>query len=359
MLLRQWSFAAVALGSLSVTVAMPLLGQNPFDNPAAAPKTPAKEKAAPQPQLPPAAASPAPKPTPVTANFRPAAPRANGGAGERLQVDANRILDCVIKAIDEVQVPAQEAGVLAELNVTEGQEIAAGALLARLDDGQPKLQKKAALAEYNAAFEKSKSTIDERYAKKASDVAYAEWQKSEEANRNAPGSVSQVELMRLKLTYERGLLETERAQEDRKLAGLTAAAKNVEVEAADEAIKRRQLASTIGGVVDAITPHRGEWVKPGDIVMKVVNLEKLLIEGYVNIAQFSREQLLNREIEIEVKLTQGKIARVPGRIVFFNQVSEAGGEFRIKAEFQNQKNPQTGQWLLQPGLAADIILPVK
>ncbi|MDX1963618.1 MAG: HlyD family efflux transporter periplasmic adaptor subunit [Pirellulales bacterium] len=273
--------------------------------------------------------------------------------------DPNRIQNCLIKAIDgqDIQVPAQEAGLLVKLDVIEGSEITAAGVLGNLDDMQPRLQKKAAAAEAKAALEKSKSTIDERYAKKAAAVAKAEWDKAIQANIQAPNSVSEVEVLRLKLTYERALLEAERAVEERTLASLTAEAKNVEVEAAQEAMNRRQIISPISGTVVEIGPHRGEWLKPGDIILRVVNLEKLKIEGYVNIDHFAREQLLNRDIEVEIMLTKGQKVRVPAHIIFVSPVIEAGGEYRVKAELLNQRNTQSGEWLLSPGLIADMILP--
>ena len=60
---------------------------------------------------------------------------------------ANRIRDCLLKASAEVQLPAQEAGVLVELTAFEGQEVKLDQLLGRIDDAQPRLQKKAAEAE--------------------------------------------------------------------------------------------------------------------------------------------------------------------------------------------------------------------
>lgn len=269
---------------------------------------------------------------------------------------ANRIRDCLLKASAEVQLPAQEAGVLVELQSFEGQEVKEKQLLGRIDDAQPRLQKKAAEAERDVTAEKGKSTVSERYARKASDVALKEWEKAEESNRNAKNSVSQVEVMRLQLTYQKGLLETERAQEDQKIEGLTTIAKGVDVEAAEDAIRRRQLISPIAGTVVELTPHVGEWLKPGDPVLKIVNMEVLKIEGYVNIKHFRQDELKNRTVIAEVDMGAKTPLNVPAKITFVSPVVEPGGEFRIKAEIQNRKNPQTNEWILKPGLSAELVL---
>lgn len=269
---------------------------------------------------------------------------------------ANRIRDCLLKASAEVQLPAQEAGVLVELTAFEGQEVKEKQLLGRIDDAQPRFQRKAAAAEREVSAEKGRSTVNERYAQKASQVAYQEWQKAEESNKKAPGSVSEVEIMRLQLTWEKGKLEFERAQEERKIEGLTTAAKDVDVEAAEDAIRRRQLVSPIPGIVVELTPHLGEWLKPGDPVLKIVNMEVLKIEGYVNIKNFRQDELQNRTVIAEVDMGTKTPLQVPAKITFVSPIVEPGGEFRIKVEIQNRKNPQSGEWILKPGLSAELVL---
>ncbi len=262
----------------------------------------------------------------------------------------------MLKASDELQLPAQEAGVLIELLAKEGHEVRQGQPLGRIDDSQPRIQKKAAEAERNVSIEKGKSTINEQYALKASDVARKEFEKAEESNRIAPGSVSQVEVMRLKLTWEKGLLERERAIEERKIENLTVLAKDVDVEATDDAIRRRQLIAPINGTVVEITPHVGEWLKPGDPVLKIVNLEILKIEGYVNIEHFRQDKLRNQTVDAYVDVGEKLPLKVKATITFVSPVVEAGGEYRIKAEIQNGKNPQTADWYLKPGLNAELVI---
>jgi multidrug efflux pump subunit AcrA (membrane-fusion protein) len=268
----------------------------------------------------------------------------------------NRIRDCLLKASAEVQLPAQEAGVLVELQAFEGQEVKLNQPLGRIDDAQPRLQKKAAEAERDVTAEKGKSTVSERYALKASDVAKQEWQKAIESNDRAPNSVSQVEVMRLKLTYEKGILEHERAQEERRIENLTTAAKDVDVLAADDAIRRRHLISPIAGTIVELTPHVGEWLKPGDPVLKIVNMEILKIEGYVNIKAFRQDELKNRTVIAEVDMGTKTPLNVPAKITFVSPIVEPGGEYRIKVEIQNRKNPQSNEWILKPGLSAELVL---
>ena len=336
-------------GTAAVPVVAPAVATagNPFDAPPATPAAPS---------LPAPVFQVLQKPV-LPATISAATARPNRTA--LLQPDApqvpNRIRDCLLKANDEVQLPAQEAGVLVELSAKEGHEVLKDQPLGRIDDSQPRLQRKAAIAEKNVSAEKSKSTINEQYALKASEVARKEFEKAEESNRIALNSVSQVEVMRLKLTWEKGMLERERAVEERKIENLTVMAKDVDVEAAEDAVRRRQLVAPINGTIVEITPHIGEWLKPGDPVLKIVNMEILRIEGFVNIQHHRQEALRNQTVDVEVDQGHQKIL-VQAVITFVSPVVEAGGDYRIMALIKNGKDPQTGDWILKPGLNADLIL---
>jgi multidrug resistance efflux pump len=259
--------------------------------------------------------------------------------------------------IHEAQVPGQEAGRLVELNVVEGDRVKAGDLLAKIDDMQAKMQGRIAKAEHRAAAEKAESTVDVRYAEKASQVALAEWRKSEEANKRTKNAVSEVEVQRQWLTYERGVLEKERAESDRIIAGFTAEAKMVEIEAAAEAMKRREIRSPVDGIVVQVYLHKGEWVRPGDPVLHVVQLDRVKVEGGVEIAQFSPGQIVDRPVTIEATLQDRKV-QFEGRITFVKPLLEGLGErYQVKAEVENRK--ENDNWLLFPGMYVDMTIHAK
>jgi multidrug efflux pump subunit AcrA (membrane-fusion protein) len=55
-----------------------------------------------------------------------------------------QLTNCLVSLIEDIQVPAREAGSLTAVEVVEGQFVTAGQLLAQIDDRQPKLDKLAA-----------------------------------------------------------------------------------------------------------------------------------------------------------------------------------------------------------------------
>ncbi len=270
--------------------------------------------------------------------------------------EAPVVTHCLVSLIDEAQVPAQEAGVMISVLAHEGQVVAKGDLLAQIDDAQVQFEKRKAVAEQQTAAEKAKNDIDVRYAKAAADVAYVEWQKSEEANIKVPGSVVEVERNRLKLTYRRAELQIEQAQLELKLSGMAVEEKSAEVGAADEAIRRRQIRAPLAGVVVQVVPHVGEWVKPGDPVLRIVHMDRLRVEGFFKSAQYGPEQINGRPVTVSVELpNQAQPLLFTGRIAFVSPTAEAGGEYRIWAEVQNRLVPgRTDAWQLPPGVTATM-----
>lgn len=255
--------------------------------------------------------------------------------------------------IDDPQVAGQEPGILVEINVKEGNMVKAGESLGKIEDSQPVMQGRIAEAEHKAALEKANSTVDIRYAKAASEVAKAEWEKSRQANRKQPGTVSDIEVERQRLTYHRGILEIERAQSEQKIARLTADAKNVEIEAALKAVERRLITSPVDGMVVQVYLQKGEWVKPGDPVVHVVKLDQLKVEGSVELAKFIPSQVLDSPVTIEATLQNRKV-KFEGRIVFVKPIVNTIGEYQIRADVENRK--ENGGWLLFPGMYVDMTI---
>jgi hypothetical protein len=83
---------------------------------------------------------------PLAATPSPRGPAA-AAAGREAQVQ-----HCLVSLIEDVQVPALEAGALTSVAVVEGQYVSPGQLLAQLDDRQPRLDKLAAELQRDAAL---------------------------------------------------------------------------------------------------------------------------------------------------------------------------------------------------------------
>jgi len=279
------------------------------------------------------------------------------GTAATTQAGQPVVPQCTISLVEEVQIPAQEAGVLKELQVREGQVVKAGTLLGKVDDTQAQIQLKAAIAEYRSAKQAAENDINVRFAKKAAEVAQSEYKKTQEAVRRTPGSISDVEVERLRLSAEKAVLQIEQSEMDLKTAKYTLESKLAQGEAADNAIERRKLAAPFDGEIRSIRRHVGDWVQPGEPVVHVMRLDRLRVEGFLSAAQWDRAEIKNRPVLIEVTLARGRTAKFEGRVDYVSIEEEAGGEYRIRAEIDNRKEGE--EWVLYPGQTATMTIATK
>ena len=263
---------------------------------------------------------------------------------------------CLVSIVEEARVPAREAGVLVELSVKEGDVVSRGGSIARIDDSQPRFEKQKASAEHDQAIARAKSDVDVRYSVAAEQVAEAEVEKAVASNRRIPGSVTQVELARLKLNQKKSELQIEQAQLERQLSSLDAQSKEVEVLAAENRIQRRQIASPIDGMIVQVYPHLGEWMQPGDPLARVVRTDKLRVEGYVDSSKYEPSQVHNRPVTVSVMFADEREESFKGRIVFVSPLVEPGGDFRVWAEVENRQAKESVEWLLRAGQTATMTI---
>lgn len=265
------------------------------------------------------------------------------------------VLDhCMVSLIDNVDVPAQEPGQLIAVEAKEGLEIEAGTHLATIDDRQPQVQKRLAQVEYKRALRTVENDVDVRYAKAALEVADVEYLQSIEANRKVTGAVPEIEVRRLWLTRRRAGLQIEQAEFQTELADLDVHARQAEVDAAELGIERRQIQAPVGGVVVEVYRRRGEWVNPGDPVLRIVRMDRLRIEGFVNSKNYNPNEISGRPVTVEVQLARGQTEMFQGKIVFVSPLVEAGGDYRVWAEVENR--PRDNVWVMRPGLQAKMIV---
>lgn len=267
------------------------------------------------------------------------------------------VTNCRVMLIRDVPVPAQEAGVLVGLEVKEGMNVESGKLLGQVDDSQVQMKKKVAVAEYEVAKAKAESDINIRFNQAASEVAHKEYLANELANKTAQKAKPQVEMDRLLLQWRKAYLSIEQATLEHKTDGLTADAKNVEVEAADNDIQRRKITAPFTGEVVEIFIHAGEWVNPGTAVLRLAEMDKLRVEGFLNIKDYAPGQVSGRPAKLSARVGPDRTEEFQGKVVFVSPLVEAG-EYRVWAEVVNRRDHGDGEWLLRPGMEPEMRIDV-
>ncbi len=285
---------------------------------------------------------------------------------------------CLVSLIEQVRIPAAEAGVVKRLYVREGyrvwkyieegeeaesglsaEEIKKGrALVMQIDDTLPLRSARVANYEWIRAKTEADNDVNILFAQKSAAVSEAEYRASKLANERVPGTVPKVEMDRLKLTWERAVLQIKQSLMEQDLARGTMKVKEEELAATNDSIRERKIHSPIDGVVTHLFVQEGEWVRAGDPVMRVINLERLRVEGFLKIREHNPHDLQNKTVTIEVPMTGGQVEKFSGKITVVHHEVQAGGMYRVWAEVENRVSP-SGRFVLKPGLDATMTIHTK
>ncbi len=292
---------------------------------------------------------------------------------------------CLVSLIYQAEVPAEEAGVLLEILIREGDQVSPHDLLAKIDDTHARMQLDVAEYKLAVAKETAENDVHIRYSKAAAQVAYAEYLQAVDANKKFAGTVTQAEIRRLLLTHQRAVLEIEQAQINQRIAQKELQVSEAELAAAKEGVNRRLIKAPMmsppqvdehGKVVldksGAPVPrddvkaevvqlhlHAGEWVKPGDPVLYLVRMDRLRIEGFLDKSKISPADVIDQPVTVRVSLARGRVEEFQGKVVFVSSLVQAGGEYQVWAEVDNRKQQRGNLWLLRPGLQAEMTIQLK
>jgi macrolide-specific efflux system membrane fusion protein len=302
-----------------------------------------------------------------------------GGGAEpaRPSPEAICVPSMLLRLIEQVDVPAQQPGVLARVSAVEGALVAEGGLLAEIDDSEARLALARAQIEWEMARASAENDVRVRFARKAVEVAAAELRRSADSNRKYAKSISESEMDRLRLLVEKDSLEVEQAEYEARLAAFNRRVKENDYRAAQEKVKQHRIAAPLSGIVVHVYRHRGEWVKPGEPVIRILRLDRLRAEGFLK-TEHGTEGIEGRAVRLWVDSppnrsrndplrlsppeeiqspdgaaigVKGPVAEYPGKIVFVDpEIDPVNAQIRIWAEVENRG------LRLRPGMRATMIV---
>ncbi len=220
------------------------------------------------------------------------------------------------------------------------------------------------------ANEKASNEVRVSASRKSEAVAKNELDRALHARQQYADSVSASEIEALRLTYEKSRLETEQAAFERRLDQLQAKAETeasrgfqVSVEqsevelaqtVADKRVAELQVTlqehqralaelsltqhtinSPIAGVVVELFRKPGDWVNPGDAVVRVIRLDRLRAQGFVPFEWIDRLRE-NRAVNLTIHTGPESTVQRNGTIVFINpEIDPVSGEIGFWVEFDN------------------------
>lgn len=191
------------------------------------------------------------------------------GQQSQTQTLARRIVvipDCRIRPLEEVEVPAQVAGVLTEVLVKKYSAVKAGQIIARVDDRLAKIE----LRSKQIAKDDESGLLKAEAAEREQSAALEE---ATELRKRNVESDSRVRLKKAQLEVAQQNVNSE--QEKRKLT-------IEQHEAAKTQVEMHLIRSPIGGVVVEVHKKTGEAVEAREKVMRVIRDDVVRVEGAVH-----------------------------------------------------------------------------
>ncbi|HEX3601602.1 MAG TPA: HlyD family efflux transporter periplasmic adaptor subunit [Lacipirellulaceae bacterium] len=260
----------------------------------------------------------------------------------------------LVKVADEIKLPGKEAGVLVQLAVQEGNIVRRGQVIGKIDDSQPQMQKKAALAAYQGAYNRATEDVEIRFAQAQALVAQADYEQMVKSNELAAKAIAETEVRGKKLEWDKAILGTEKSRHDQVIAKFEALNKQAELDAADLAIQRRVITAPFDGVVEEIKRHQDEWIQPGDTILTLLRMDTMHVEGAIEQSKYDPHEITNCAATVEVEMARGRKATFQGRIIKVSSVVGSDGVYNVRAEIANQQ--EHGNWLLRDGMRATMTI---
>ncbi len=260
--------------------------------------------------------------------------------------------NCQVQLIKDIDVPAAEAGLLLELNVREESPVSEDQIIAKIDEREAMILKKAAESALAAAKTEANNNVRVEFARMTNETDKAEYDKNKLANRNSRSGdvITLIELMRLELKYKTSGLQIKQAELDKELAKFTELSKQAELEAAELKIDRRKVQSHINGMVVKLYKQEGEWVAIGEPIVQIVQMDKLKVAGRFPVEHYSPAQLRNRRVTVTANI--GGVAQsFDGRVASIGHLVELG-HCDVFVEVENRQ--ENNEWLLRPGMMTNM-----
>ena len=242
--------------------------------------------------------------------------------------------------------------------VRRGMYVFKGQLLAIFEDRELQSVKKINEAQLDVAKAERDKKIEIEYAAKGVQLAMLEHKLMLTANESFAGTYGKLELEKGKFAIEQALASLDVATyniEEVKTREVTV--REYELERTSVQIELRRVFATIDGMIVDIKASEGEWLREGDPILHIVQLDTLWVKVQVAPREYDIDALFGRQATVRVPLARGLAETFTGTVVFCDPNINASKKYEAFVEIQN---PRKGPfWLLQPGMdGVEVVIPL-
>lgn len=265
----------------------------------------------------------------------------------------------VSAVLEYLGTPQQDsAGNSVIVPITEGMTVSQGQVLGNLNDLELRSLLKIGEAQLDVAKAEADKKIEVKVAAHALQLAMAEVITMEEANKEVPTAFPKFEVERARmaqlhaaanLDLQKYLLGEIKTRE--------VVVRESELDRTQVQIDLRRLTAEIDGVIVDIKVAKGEYLREGDPILEIWQLDTMWVKVTVDAGKYSASDLDGKRATVRVPLANGKMETFQGAVVFCNPKIDQGNTFWAYIEVQNRR--AGNYWLLQPGSGGvDIMIPL-
>lgn len=271
-------------------------------------------------------------------------------SSESLAQDVLAIEPAALTTINSAEVPALEAGMVIDVHVEAGQHLDAGQALATLDDRDAQLAVERAEIDLRQAEQEAQSDLKVQSAKAALTLVRLDLTRAEDSVERYAKSVSSAQIDRLHALVTQAELELAQAEFEHQQQQLVVHRAHNALKIAQRGLERRQIRAPIDGQVATISGRPGEWVEPGDPILRIVDTTVLRAEAFVP-AALAVKNLTASEAVFVVDRNNEPSVEFPGRITFVSpEVNRVDGKVRLWVDIDNTDGK------LLPGISGRLLI---
>jgi macrolide-specific efflux system membrane fusion protein len=222
--------------------------------------------------------------------------------------------------------------------------------MATIQSTASELQLQRAKVALDAAERNFASNIDIDLARKGFEVAENEFLRAVDANKRIQDVYPQAEIDRLKLVRDRSSLEIDRAVHLKAISQLEVTKNQIEIKQLQDILDKHQIQAPVSGMVVAMEKRIGEWVEPGTVVIRLVEIDRLRIEGFLQ-AELADPKWLGAEAQVELQLSGNRFVTTAKLVFISPEVNPVNSQVRVHLDVDNRDGK------LRPGLKPKVSIP--
>ncbi len=258
--------------------------------------------------------------------------------------------DCLVFAMDTIDVPAKETGYLAQVLVVQNNEVTKGAAIGSLDTRTAELELQLAKLQAQVAAQEAADESDVLLATSILDESRIVLENYLKLAQK--GSATETEYRQRQIAVTQSEVKLTHAKQSIEQMKLRARVAQASVLASDDKLQRLKISSPMDATVYEVLRKEGEWVQAGQPVCRLVRINELRVDFFVQRSQLDPALIVGRPVQVLLANSDADPTVFAGRVSSYDLEVTSQGRIRVHATVQNLR--ERDHWRLLPGMTVTL-----